>query len=67
MERIKKALTKNKFLLGLLLIASLLLFKNLDNIYLWQDEADTALLAQNILEYGYPRAWEGNIIITQND
>jgi 4-amino-4-deoxy-L-arabinose transferase-like glycosyltransferase len=66
MERVKKALTENKLLFGLLLIASFLLFKNLDNIYLWQDEAETAVLAQNILEYGYPRAWDGNNIITQN-
>ena len=66
MENAKKTLAENKLFLGLLVIASFLLFKNLDNIYLWQDEAETALLAQNILEYGYPRAWDGKNVITQN-
>lgn len=50
----------------MLLSASFLLFMNLGNIYLWQDEAETALLAKNILTYGYPRAWDGKNIITQN-
>ena len=59
-------LARHKYLLAILLLGSVLLFKNLDNIYLWQDEAETALLAQNILTYGYPRAWDGKNIISQN-
>jgi 4-amino-4-deoxy-L-arabinose transferase-like glycosyltransferase len=59
-------LSQHKYLLAVLLIGSVLLFKNLDTIYLWQDEAETALLAQNILTYGYPRAWDGKNIISQN-
>lgn len=59
-------ISKNKFLFFILLIASCLLFMNLENIYLWQDEAETALLSKNIFTYGYPRAWDGKNIITQN-
>jgi hypothetical protein len=28
------------------------------------DEASTALLGESILKYGYPRAWDGNFLIT---
>ncbi len=43
----------------LLLAASVLLFANLGNQYLWQDEAETAVLARNTLEYGVPKAFDG--------
>ena len=66
MEKVKKTLSEHKYVLGIVLLGSILLFKNLDNIYLWQDEAETALLAESILNHGYPRAWDGKSIITQN-
>ncbi|MBI3318197.1 MAG: glycosyltransferase family 39 protein [Candidatus Omnitrophica bacterium] len=31
----------------------------LDNGRLWQDEAETAVLGRNILQSGYPSAWDG--------
>ena len=40
----------------LLILAGLLLLSNLGNGYLWQDEAETALLARHTLEFGYPTA-----------
>ncbi|MCK4423432.1 MAG: glycosyltransferase family 39 protein, partial [Candidatus Omnitrophica bacterium] len=46
-------------LILLSLIAAILLFTNLDNIYLWVDEAETAVLGRNVLTYGYPRAFDG--------
>jgi hypothetical protein len=27
--------------------------------YMWLDEADTAVLASNILKFGVPKAWDG--------
>jgi 4-amino-4-deoxy-L-arabinose transferase-like glycosyltransferase len=36
-----------------------LLLTHLGSDYLWEDEGDTAVLAQNILKYGVPRAWDG--------
>lgn len=43
----------------LLVIGAVLLCSNLENGYLWQDEAETALLARNTLRFGYPRAFDG--------
>ena len=44
-------------------LAGVLLFANLGNQYLWQDEAETALLARRTLEYGYPKAYDGKNLI----
>lgn len=43
----------------IMVVAAVLLFANLGNQYLWQDEAETAILSENTLEYGYPRAFDG--------
>ncbi|MBI4342122.1 MAG: glycosyltransferase family 39 protein, partial [Candidatus Omnitrophica bacterium] len=39
------------------------LLSSLDNGYLWQDEAETALLARNTLAFGYPRVFDGRNLI----
>jgi hypothetical protein len=57
----------SKPFLGLVvLVAAILLFANLGNVYLWQDEAETALLARSVLTNGYPTAWDGKNLVTQN-
>jgi len=51
---------RRDWLIGLLLAAAaVLLLSNLDNGYLWQDEAETALVARNTLTFGYPRGTDG--------
>ena len=50
---------------GLLGVAAVLLFANLQNGYLWQDEAETALLARNTLRFGYPKAFDGRSVIDE--
>jgi len=40
-----------------------LLFWNLGNQYLWYDEAQTAVLARSVLQYGYPRALIGDYLV----
>jgi Dolichyl-phosphate-mannose-protein mannosyltransferase len=50
---------------GLLLLAALLIFANLDDRRLWDDEAETALLAKNTLRFGVPVAWDGVSLISQ--
>ncbi|MGB2961084.1 MAG: glycosyltransferase, partial [Candidatus Omnitrophota bacterium] len=40
------------------IVAAVLILANLGNQYLWQDEAETAMLAKNILRFGYPKAWD---------
>src|SRR5437762_8837212 len=44
--------------------AGALLFWNLGTSYLWQDEAATAVLAQRMLRFGRPLAYDGVNLIT---
>ena len=48
-------------------LAALLLFYNLDQRPLWQDEAETACLARNVLKYGLPQAFDGKNLISQEE
>jgi len=54
---------KNKVLIVIILLLSSLfafaLFKNIAYPLLWNDEAETAMFATRILEYGYPKAHDG--------
>ena len=49
----------------ILALAAFLLLFGLDNRPFWQDEAETAGLAKNVLKYGVPRAYDGVNIISQ--
>ena len=53
------------FVWVLLLAGLVLLLTNLGNIYLWQDEAETALLSQRLGQYGLPLAYDGRNLIRQ--
>lgn len=53
------------FLACALIVASLLLFTRLDDSFLWQDEAETALLARSVLSHGVPTAYDGRNWISQ--
>lgn len=46
-------------------LGAVLVFTNLDGRYLWDDEAETALLAQRVLRSGVPIAWDGRNLISQ--
>ncbi|MBI3011910.1 MAG: glycosyltransferase family 39 protein [Candidatus Omnitrophica bacterium] len=46
-------------IIALLILSGVLLLAHLDNGYLWQDEAETALLARHTLQFGYPRGYDG--------
>jgi len=56
-----------KKILPFLLLATtaFLLFKNLGNIYLWEDEAETAVIANNLWTTGYPTPFDGKNLVTQ--
>jgi len=55
-----------KFLLVLIFCsACFLLLGNLGNQYLWQDEAQTALVSKTILEHGVPRGYDGKNFFSQ--
>ena len=56
---------EKRFVWLLLAVAAVLLLTNLGNIYLWQDEAETALLSQRLGAYGLPMAFDGRNLIRQ--
>jgi len=49
----------------ILVLGAFLLFFHLDHRPFWQDEAETACLAKNVLKYGVPRAYDGVNIVSQ--
>ncbi len=51
--------------LCLFLVSLALLLPSLDTRFLWDDEAETALLAKNVLRFGIPTAWDGEFFISQ--
>jgi len=51
--------------LAILVAAAFLLFFRLDHRPFWQDEAETACLARNVLKYGVPKAFDGVNLISQ--
>jgi hypothetical protein len=52
-------------LLAIVALAALLLLANLGNRFLWQDEAQTALIAGTVLEGGIPRGTDGRNSFSQ--
>jgi len=48
----------------LAVLASVLLFWGLTDKYLWQDEAATAVLAERLLKFGRPLAYDGVNLVT---
>ncbi|MDD3928001.1 MAG: glycosyltransferase family 39 protein, partial [bacterium] len=51
---------------GLLLVASYLLLTNLGNQYLWQDEAQTALIAKTVITHMVPLGYDGKNYFSQD-
>jgi hypothetical protein len=49
----------------ILALGAFLLLFGLDNRPFWQDEAETACLAKNVLKYGVPRAYDGVNLVSQ--
>ena len=47
-------------------LAATLLSWRLDAIYLWQDEANTAVLAKRLLQFGKPLAYDGVNLLTSD-
>jgi len=47
--------------------AAFLLFWNLTDTYLWQDEANTAVLAVRLLQHGKPLAYDGRNLISDDN
>ncbi|MCF7907839.1 MAG: glycosyltransferase family 39 protein [Candidatus Omnitrophica bacterium] len=54
---------KDVVLILLCFFAVVILFTNLGGTYLWQDEATTAVLGRNTLNFGIPKAFDGKNLI----
>ncbi|MEJ2671740.1 MAG: glycosyltransferase family 39 protein [Deltaproteobacteria bacterium] len=52
-------------LIIILALGAFLLLFHLDHRPFWQDEAETACLAKNVLKYGVPRAYDGTNLVSQ--
>jgi 4-amino-4-deoxy-L-arabinose transferase-like glycosyltransferase len=46
-------------------LGAILIFAGLSQRYLWDDEAETALLAERVLQFGVPLAWDGASLVSQ--
>jgi hypothetical protein len=54
-------------LVGILAVAAVLLFYQLGQRPFWQDEAETACLAKNVLKFGLPYAFDGVNVVSQEE
>ena len=63
---IKKLISGNKFEIFVFLVICLLMLSNFSNMYLWDDEGETVMLAKNILLFGVPKVYDGKNLITNN-
>src|SRR5260221_5169480 len=52
---------------AILCAAAVLLFWNLTDTYLWQDEANTAVMAVRLLRYGRPLAYDGRNLLSDDN
>lgn len=52
---------------GIFAVIGILLFWRLGDVYLWQDEANTAVLAVRMLKYGKPLAYDGVNLLTNDN
>jgi phosphatidylglycerophosphate synthase len=53
------------FLLSVLCVSLFLFLANLGNQYLWQDEAQTAVISRTILTHGVPVGYDGKNYFSQ--
>ena len=59
---------RDRFWIVLLLVFPILVFPNLGNAYLWQDEGETAVLARCVQIHGYPLAsYRSQTVSDQDD
>lgn len=59
------AAVADRALWAIMAVAALLLFWSLGGRCLWQDEAETARLGENVIYFGVPLAYDGRNVISQ--
>ena len=62
---IKRFFMENKFEVIVFLIIFVLMLSNFSNMYLWDDEAETALLAKNTAMFGVPKVYDGKNLVSR--
>ncbi len=53
--------------IAVFVLAVFLLFYHLYSPLLWQDESEVALIGRNITKFGWPVAWDGKLLVTQEE
>lgn len=66
MSRVLRLLVPHAPIAAVMACAGVLLFWRLGAVYLWQDEAATAVMAERMLAYGKPLAYDGRNLITMD-
>ncbi len=66
MARVLRPLARSLPIAAVMSCAAVLLTWRLGAVYLWQDEAATAVMAERMLRYGRPLAWDGRNVITMD-
>lgn len=64
MIKLRSFLKNNIFMIIVILVSSILLFGNLGNSYAPIDEANTMILGENTMKYGYPKVWDGEYLVS---
>ena len=57
-------LKKNRFETIVFILIAILMIPNFWNIYMWHDEAETAILGKNTMQYGVPKVYDGKNLFT---
>lgn len=63
LEKSREWISRRVFILSLVLVSAFFVFGNIDNAYLSIGEGNTAQLGKNVLEFGFPKAWNGNYLV----
>lgn len=63
LRKVKAWSKDHRFILGLIVVSVPLLFINLGGSYPPIDEANTMILGQSVLHFGYPLMWDGEYLI----
>lgn len=64
---LKKLKKEYCYLVGILVVITILIFLNINNSLLWKDEAINASIGYNTLKYGYPIIWDGKNLVSSTD
>ena len=63
---VQKRIRIDYFLISSAVLLGILVFSNLGHQYLWQDDAENAIIARNIIKFCYPKAFDGSLLVVSD-